>query len=168
VDRQEGGRADPRTLTYRGWSYLILESPRLALPDFEEALRLDPGSADARSGRGYARVLLGDWRAAVTDADEAVKRGPASPRLLYNAARTFARAAGRLPADPLERSPRSELRRQYQGRALELVRGALALVPPGQQAAFWKDYVEPDAALAPLRDAAGFVRLTRQYSPRLR
>jgi tetratricopeptide (TPR) repeat protein len=168
VDRQGGGQADPRTLTYRGWSYLILESPRLALPDFEEALRLDQASADARSGRGYARVLLGDWRAAVADADEAVKRGPASSRLLYNAARTFARAAGRLSGDPLQRSPRAELKRHYEERALELVRGALALVPRRQQAAFWKDYVEPDPALGSVRDNALFVRLALQYSPDLR
>jgi tetratricopeptide (TPR) repeat protein len=168
VDRQQGGQADARTLTYRGWSYLVLECPRLALPDFEDALRLEPGSADARSSRGYTRVLLGDWRAAVEDAEEAVRHGPASPWLLYNAARTFARAAGRLPADARERSPRAELKRQYQGRALDLVRAALALVPPGQQAAFWKDYVEPDPALVPIRDAAGFVRLATQYSAHLR
>jgi tetratricopeptide (TPR) repeat protein len=168
VDQLAGKPTDARTLAYRGWAYLTLDAPRLALADFEEAVRLDPPNADARNGRGYARVVVGDWRAAVEDAEGAVKRGPATPRLLYNAARTFARAAGRLPAAALERGPRSELKRQYEGKALELVRSALELVPAGRQGAFWKEYVEPDPALVAVREAAGFGRLQARYSPRLR
>jgi hypothetical protein len=36
-------KEDPKTLSYRGWAYLKLDDARLALADFEAALRLEPG-----------------------------------------------------------------------------------------------------------------------------
>ncbi len=44
---------------YRGWTYLVLDSPKLALRDFELAIELDPKNADAYNGRSYAHAKLG-------------------------------------------------------------------------------------------------------------
>ncbi len=71
----------------------MFESPKLALVDFEAALKLDPADGDAYNGRGTARALLGDHAAAVADAREAVRRGGTSSRVKYNAARIYAVAA---------------------------------------------------------------------------
>ena len=39
MDRRAGKPADPRTLAYRGWAYLISDAPKLALADFDAALQ---------------------------------------------------------------------------------------------------------------------------------
>ena len=58
--------ADSLLRARRGWAYLVSGAPKLARHDFEEAIRLDPSSADAYSGRGAAVVALGaiatPWR----------------------------------------------------------------------------------------------------------
>src|SRR5581483_7215343 len=58
----------PRILARRGWSYLLTDAARPALLDFDAAVRLDPWSSDAYSGRASARVRLGMYREAVADA----------------------------------------------------------------------------------------------------
>ena len=77
----------------RGWAYLVFDSPKLALVDFEAAIKLDPADGDAYNGRGTARARLGDHAAAVADAREALRHGRANPRVTYNAARIYAIAA---------------------------------------------------------------------------
>ena len=62
-------------LAQRGWLYILTESPRLALHDFEAALRLDPSHVEAYSGRGLARVRLGQDREGVADAEQALGHG---------------------------------------------------------------------------------------------
>src|SRR5262249_55237582 len=94
-------KADPVTRGYRGWAYLVVEAPRLALRDFDEILKSDPTSADAHNGRASAQVKLGQYRLAVKDAEEAV-RLDASARALYKASRVFALAIGRVDADTNE------------------------------------------------------------------
>ena len=79
---------------YRGWTYLVVDAPKLALRDFELAIELDPANADAYCGRGFARAQTGLHREAIRDAEEALRRGPTSPRLLYNAARIYAQCPG--------------------------------------------------------------------------
>ena len=75
---------------YRGWTHLVVDAPKLALRDFELAIELDPKNGDAYNGRGFVRASLGRHREAIQDAAEALRRGPTSPRLLYNAARIYA------------------------------------------------------------------------------
>ncbi|MGE3805480.1 MAG: protein kinase [Gemmataceae bacterium] len=151
-------------LTYRGWAHLICEAPFLADKDFTEALRFEAKNSDALCGRGNARVLLGDYRAAVTDAEEAVKAGPASPRLYYNAARVFARSIEKIDAARDFSPTQLQLRKLYLHRSLELTRQALDQVPSTQRAAFWRDVIAPDPAMLSLRSNSEFLRLGQSLS----
>jgi hypothetical protein len=67
--------------------------------------------------------------------------------MLYNAARVYAQAAREVPA----RGPAA----QYEGQAVELLGQALAREPPGERAAFWRDYVQADRAFATIRQGSG-------------
>lgn len=145
---------EPNAATYtaRGWAFLVTDARRLALPDFEQAIRLKPELGDAYTGRGFILVLQLKVRDGVKDAEEAIRRGPATPRLLYSAARIFAQAAV---------SPEITLREtsHYKDRAVELLRSALDLVPVAERASFWTKYVAPDTALNPIRAHARFHQL---------
>ena len=127
---------------YRGWTHLVVEAPKLALRDFELAIELDPKNSDAYNGRGFVRASLGRHREAMQDATEAIRHGPTSSRLLYNAARIYAQC----PAP-------------YRGRSLELIEKALSLLPALERRAFWSTHIRPDAALAALRRHPTFARL---------
>ena len=70
---------------------------QLALRDFELAIELDPKDSEAYNGRGFVRASLGRHREAMQDAAEALRHGPTSPRLLYNAARIYAQCPGTGP-----------------------------------------------------------------------
>jgi tetratricopeptide (TPR) repeat protein len=157
---------DAATYAHRGWSYLAIDMPGRALPNFEEAIRRDSESGDAHNGRGYARVRLGHYREAVVDAETARHLGPQSSRLLWNAARIYAQAAGKLDADAAKRDRRAvELRSQYEQRAVQLLRQALDLKPAPERAAFWRDYIAADkAALSPIRSSPAYTQLAAEYS----
>jgi tetratricopeptide (TPR) repeat protein len=127
---------------YRGWTHLVVDAPKLALRDFELAIELDPNNGDAYNGRGLARVSLGRHREAAQDAAEALRRGPTSPRLLYNAARIYAQCPG-----------------QYRDRALDLISKALSLLPEKERRAFWSTHIRSDAALVALRRNPTFIRM---------
>ena len=164
-----------QALRYRGWSYLALEAPRLALPDFEAALRLEKKNANALCGRGLAAVQLiqprakpavvaKEVRAAATDADEALRlTGERTVHLLMNCARVHARAAGVLEAagDPAADGRKAIA---YQERALRLLRDALEQVPAADRAAFWRASIRPDPALQAIRNTAGLLRLAQLYA----
>jgi serine/threonine protein kinase/Tfp pilus assembly protein PilF len=134
---------------YRGWAHLVCEAPRLALRDFELAVQLDAKNADAYCGRGFVLATQAHYREALRDAEQALRLGPPTARLLYNAARIHAQCPGN-----------SDLR------AVELLRQALGLVPNNQRAAFWTTNVRTDAALNRIRRLPGFVQLDAEMSPR--
>jgi serine/threonine protein kinase/tetratricopeptide (TPR) repeat protein len=138
-----------RVQTYRGWAHLLCEAPKLALRDFELALQLDPSSADALTGRGLILASQGHHRDALRDAREAVRRGPPSPRLLYNAARIHAQCGG-----------------DEGQRALELIRQALGLLPADKRGAFWARYIRQDPALRSIRRHPRFQELALAISQR--
>jgi tetratricopeptide (TPR) repeat protein len=187
---------DPATHAALGWALLALEVYRLALPHFEEAIRLSPengtfpGSVastmsmvsplaqgpalavsalvfwrngDAYSGRGYARVRLGEYRQAVDDADTALKRGPKSSRLLYDAARIYAQAVEKVQTD-LRQSNRRAMASDYQERAVVLIRQALESLPPKERRLFWREPIQQDNALSPIRASTAFLSLASEYS----
>jgi tetratricopeptide (TPR) repeat protein len=156
---------DAATYAVRGWTYLVAEAPQLALTDFEESLRLDPERGDGYAGRGQARALLGRYRQAVADAEEAVRHGPGSPRLLYNAARVYAVAVGRLDTDlSLDARAATVLRGRWQERGVQLLRQALEEQKPGDGARFWRSVIQADVRLNPLRRTAGFRQLADRYA----
>ena len=144
----------------RGWVYLVCQSPRLALHDFEQALALTR-TADALNGRGFARAQLGQAREALADAEAALRHEPPTSRTLYNAARIFARAP---EADEGKATRPGAFRNHCHERALDLLGQSLARQSAGAGRAFWKSYVETDRALDSLRHRPAFARLRREYS----
>jgi tetratricopeptide (TPR) repeat protein/predicted Ser/Thr protein kinase len=150
---------------HRGWAHFFADAWKLALRDFSKAIEIDPAAGDAYTGRGLARVLLGNYREAVADAEAALRRKPRTPEMMHNIACIFAQALARAAADRQERD-RQSLAASYRGRALEAVRQTLALVPPAERRSFWRDKILPDAALAPIRDDAEFQRLADEAVPR--
>jgi eukaryotic-like serine/threonine-protein kinase len=144
---------DPGLLAKRGWVYLTVESPRLALVDFEASVKLNPADGDAYNGRGTARAMLGDHVAAVADAREAVRRGGASARVKYNAARIYAVAAAELGAKARQAR---QLSLKYQDIALQLIREEFAREAPEKRAAFWRETVLGDPALKAIRRRLNF------------
>jgi serine/threonine protein kinase/predicted Zn-dependent protease len=143
---------DGRLLIHRGWAYLLFESPKPALVDFEAAIKLDPASSDGFSGRGLARARLGDYRAAVADALEALRYDRVSPRVTYNSARIYATAALVAATEITENARASRLlSSNYQDIALQLVQEAFEKEVPEKRAAFWRDTVQFDPALKSIR-----------------
>jgi tetratricopeptide (TPR) repeat protein/predicted Ser/Thr protein kinase len=150
---------------HRGWAYFFSDAWKLALRDFSKAIELDPAAGDAYSGRGLARVMLGDYRGAVADAEAALLRKPKTPEMMHNIACIFAQAVARAEAD-LQEEDRRSLAESYRSRALEAVRQALAMLRPEVRLSFWQDKVLPDAALTPIRSHAEFKRLQDEYDRR--
>jgi tetratricopeptide (TPR) repeat protein len=145
---------DPDTLALRGWAYLLLAAPSAALPDFEEALKLRPGSADPLLGRANVRVTQGRIKEALADAEEGSRRGSATSRTAYLAARVYSLAVAGLPDSPA--TSRSGLAAAYTRRAAELLRTALLREPAEVRSAFWTDQVGRDRAFDPIRRSWDF------------
>jgi len=136
----------------RGWAHLVTNAVQLALEDFDRAIRLDGSNGDALSGRGAARVLLGQHRAAVADAEESLRHGAPDARRYYIAGRIYVRAA-LAAANEVRQAGREAvaLTASYQDRAVALIGEAVQRTPPGQRAAFVRDQVFTDPTLQPIR-----------------
>jgi tetratricopeptide (TPR) repeat protein len=147
---------------HRGWAHFFSDAWKLALRDFSKAIELDPQAGDAYTGRGLARVMLGDYRGAVADTEAALRRKPDTPEMMHNIACTFAQAVARAEAD-LREADRQSLADGYRGRALEAVHQTLTMVRPEERSAFWQDKILPDAALTPIHKDADFKRLREEY-----
>jgi serine/threonine protein kinase/Tfp pilus assembly protein PilF len=134
---------------FRGWTHLVVDAPKLALRDFELAIELDPKNGDAYNGRGFVRASQGRHREALEDAVEALRQGPTSPRLLYNAARIQAQCPGPGPQ-----------------RAVALIQQALGLLPEAERTSFWSTHIRTDSALAALHRYPSFMKLDGELSHR--
>ena len=97
---------DGRLLAERGWAYLVFDSPKLALADFDAAIKLDPAASDWHTGRGTAHARLGDHRAAVSRRPRGPPSRQGEPRVTYNAARIYALAAPVAAAEAGRERPR--------------------------------------------------------------
>jgi serine/threonine-protein kinase len=150
---------------HRGWAHFFAEAWKLALRDFAKALELDPEAGDAYTGRGLARVVLGDYRAAVADAEAALRRKPTTPEMMHNIACILAQAVARAEAD-LQEEDRHPLADGYRRRALEAVRQTLMMLRPEERFSFWRDRILPDAALKPIRNDPEFERLEDECARR--
>jgi tetratricopeptide (TPR) repeat protein len=155
----------PRLWNRRGWAHLATNAVQLALEDFEQAIRLDGSNDDALSGRGSARVLLGQHRAAVADAEESLRHGEPNSRRYYLAGRIHARAAV-AAANEVRQAGRAAvaLTASYQDRAVTLIGEAVRRTPPGQRAAFVHDQVFTDPALRPILRRLRFEGLAEQMA----
>src|SRR5262249_4218811 len=98
-------------------------------------------------GRGLARARLGRQREAALDAATALRQGPSSPRLYYNAARIYAQCSG-----------------PYPRRALELIHRAIKLLPAEERRTFWATHIRKDPAFASLRRHPLFIDLETELS----
>ncbi len=139
-------------LRQRGALYLLLGTPRLALPDFEESIVLEPSNADGYNGRGTALVGLGWHRQAVDDADKALETARPTSRQLYKSARIYAQAA--IVAGAQARNDGRDtviIVATYQDRAVFLLREALKRLPADERGVFWRDTVLADPGLQTLR-----------------
>jgi len=154
-----------RLLNRRGWAYHYADAAKLALPDFEESLRLVPNQSDAYGGRGLALIRLGQWRPAVTDAEAAVRQAQVASagstsdevqadqvQAFFNAARIYAQAVEFAARDVSRQGERAvALYRKNRGRALDLLEEALKRVPDQER----RQEILGDPALRPLRLTPG-------------
>jgi tetratricopeptide (TPR) repeat protein len=173
---------DWRTYGLRGRAYLAAKAFALAADDFDHAIRLYPSEPDIYVGRGLARVKLGDVTLAVEDAGSALRlaeqadaaraaqsieeRGQerSTSTLMHQLAHIYAQAVGepdttkgRRPAPP---NPR---RSDYVAKALFLVRRAVELKPPAERASFWRQFIQFDRALDPIRGTVEFGQMDTEY-----
>jgi serine/threonine protein kinase/tetratricopeptide (TPR) repeat protein len=166
--RALGVARDPALLALRGQAYLFQDALTPALHDFQEALSIDRANGDAYNGRAFVHARRGQYRQAVADANQALDCAPENardPRLLCNAARVFAQAAGGIDAERGRSTrPVLEERSTYQDRAVRLLRQALELQHPGERRAFWRKIIVPDRALDPIRrPGSGYRELEAEY-----
>jgi serine/threonine protein kinase/Tfp pilus assembly protein PilF len=156
-------RAD--VLAHRGDLYLIQNAPQMALRDFEAALRLDPGRADAYAGRALCRARAGQDREALADAAKAVGLGRDEPRVLYKAARVQALAAEVARVEVRTRGQEAvDLMKRHQEAAIQLVREAYVLTPEDERETF-EQVLRTDPVLVGVRDRVRLPRSTRPASP---
>jgi tetratricopeptide (TPR) repeat protein len=153
---------DLSTLNLRGWAYLQLGAVDSALADFDAVLAEQAGHAEALCGRALARVRLGRVAEAVQDAEEAVRRGAPTERLLLGAALVHARAAARTPRGAGKAGRPKGAGRRYEERAVELLGAALRRVPAARRAAFWREHVQGEPALARLWSNGKMRQLARR------
>jgi tetratricopeptide (TPR) repeat protein len=157
---------DAEIYRYRGWACYFAQAWKAGLDDFNKAIQSESANsknADAYTGRGLCRVMLGDYREATVDADNALARAPGTPEMLHNIACIFALAAARVKADS-EAKDAPRLASTYCERAVNLLGQALVMVPQAEQARFWRDKVMPDAALDAIRAAQEFRTLAERYT----
>jgi len=139
-------------LRRRGWIYIVVDAPRLALDDFEASIQLDGSSGDAYNGRGAARLRFGQHREAVADAEKALSLGEPKPDLYYKAARVYAVAAIAAGAELRKKGEDTvALVSRYQDRAADLLFEALKRLPPERRASFRNDVILTDPQLRTLR-----------------
>jgi tetratricopeptide (TPR) repeat protein len=158
-------KPDSNTFAYRGWMHLLCDAPELARLDFKRATELNPQNAEAFNGLGYCRVAQGQYLEGISHALTALRLGPETTGLLYNAGRTFALAVGKIDGD-ITRQGRQELQRRYryQGHAFDLIRRALFKLPRTERAQFWRDVVQTDHALDAIRRTTEWSFLESAYS----
>jgi tetratricopeptide (TPR) repeat protein/predicted Ser/Thr protein kinase len=145
---------------HRGWAHFFSDAWRLAERDFSQALALDATHGDAYTGRGLARVMLGNYRDGVKDAEHALSPAPGTPEMMHNTACIFSLASARASKNGQENDHRA-----WVGRAIETVYKTLEMLPAEARNSFWRNKILVDPALMSLYDEPGFQSLRREYDP---
>ncbi len=159
---------DPKRLSarmLRGWAYLVSDAAKLALADFDAVVEQAPDNAEAYGGRGFALALGGQYRAATADAEESLRKtSQGDSRILYNAARIYARAAEAVASSSVAKRPMGStaLIETYRERALSLLQSAVERLPRERRQSFYRDVIQSDPALAAVRQSPQFARLAGQ------
>ena len=73
---------------FRGNAEKAQELLAAAIEDWTHVIKSTPGDAEAYSGRGLAKLALGDAEGAITDFDKAIEMNPASAEAYYNRGRS--------------------------------------------------------------------------------
>lgn len=148
----------------RGWAYLLMDAAKPALEDFEETLSADKNNADALAGRGNARIRLRQVQGAVADAEAALEEGPQTERLLYNVTCIYALAVAQTELEVRAGRDRTAPTRLelYEKKALDCLMRTLQ-GRPGNEAAFWREAVQTDPALAAIRRGTIYMQLDKKY-----
>lgn len=146
------------TYTARGWLFLANDVRRLALQDFDEAIRLDPKNGEAYAGRGLIRAWLGQYQKALADADAALLHGPQTSRLYWNSSHVYCQILASIAAHPGEYPTQTAayLKEVCGEKALMSLIKALEQVPAAQRATFWQQFIASDELLNPIRETPGF------------
>jgi tetratricopeptide (TPR) repeat protein len=167
------GPKSAATYAERGWLHLATHAADLARGDFERAIELDGLNAEAYNGRGQARVAQGELEEGGRDAERALRLGKEHAHLVYDAARTYALAVGKLDSDMSRLPPVTDqgklgatrrLRRGYAERAVTLLRRALGCLPERERAEFWRERILTDGAFQPIRGSGEFAKLRAQFA----
>ncbi|MBX7074841.1 MAG: protein kinase [Pirellulales bacterium] len=138
----------------RGWA-LLLHGAEMARASFDEAIQLGGASGDPYTGRGSALVLLGRCDEAVADAMAALRVGPITPGLLYNAASIHAAAAGRVLSGG---NTADERPAGWMNEALALLERGFSTMSPRERAAYRQELAK-DASFDSIRQRPEFARL---------
>jgi tetratricopeptide (TPR) repeat protein/tRNA A-37 threonylcarbamoyl transferase component Bud32 len=161
-------KKDTKTRGHRAWTYFENGANRLALADFEVCLGEQPNSADYLTGRASVRVRLGQLPEALDDAEAAEKQGPLADRLCYHLSCVYAQAAAQKELEA--RSGRNLAAERafahYEEKSLKHLNGAMEEQPEKDRARFWRERVEKDPALAPIRGGRLYLQLARKYGAR--
>jgi serine/threonine protein kinase/predicted Zn-dependent protease len=153
-------KPDAAIYNSRGWLYALSGSLRIALDDFERALQLDSKRIDPLCGRGLVLVGLGRVDDAVKDAKSVLERGPQTSQSAYKVACIFALASVQV-APTTDRNVLKvvSLRQEYKRQALDLLEQAVLLAPLPEREPFWRNVIEADIHLLPLRGTLEFKQL---------
>jgi tetratricopeptide (TPR) repeat protein len=161
--------SEPRhvaTRARRAWSYLACNAPQLALPDFETVLSLEPENGNAHRGRALALAKLGQAREAIGNMEKALRCGPESAALFFEAAQIFARAGALMDAETKQANEGNGMRSaaHYQRQAIRFVVRALTLLPDRKSRTdFWRQQIQKDQVLRALCQSPEYAWLAKRY-----
>ena len=139
---------DAEVLAHRGWAYLFFDSPRLALADFDAAIKsilLTAMPIPAGASPRASRRTRGRRGRRPRSHRGATARIPGSTTMRRGSTRSQPRPPPRRLGEKGRQA--RQLVVKYEDTALQLIRQAFEHESPEKRAAFWRDTVQPDPAL---------------------
>jgi lipoprotein NlpI len=113
---------------YRASIYAYKKDYKRAIPDYDEATRLDPSLTQAHNGRGFARFFLGQYETAAKDFQESVEWKPDDAyALLWRYIMQVRSGGGGDAANNLERWTKDKDFSEWPGQLIWLYRGQVSV-----------------------------------------